>query len=91
MAQFFDKKMLDVKNLNYASEATVLFQRGSVIATDLLYMYAIKEWVHLHCLLRQGHINLTNVLIIYQYAVHKIIKNMHNNKRWCKYDSFVQL
>ena len=43
IAQFFDKKMLDVKNLNYASEATVLFQRGSVIATDLLYMYAIKE------------------------------------------------
>ena len=45
IAQFFDKKMLDVKNLNYASEATVLFQRGSVIATDLLYMYAIQEWV----------------------------------------------
>ncbi|KAK2156182.1 hypothetical protein NP493_1996g00021 [Ridgeia piscesae] len=44
IAQFFDKKMLDVKNLNYASEATVLFQRGSVIATDLLYMYAIQEY-----------------------------------------------
>ncbi|KAI0209331.1 putative dolichyl pyrophosphate Glc1Man9GlcNAc2 alpha-1,3-glucosyltransferase [Lamellibrachia satsuma] len=52
IAQFLDKKMLDVRNLNYASEATVLFQRGSVIATDLLYMYAVKEYCS-YCLGRE--------------------------------------
>ncbi|CAL1527996.1 unnamed protein product [Lymnaea stagnalis] len=40
----FDPKMLEVSNLNYASEGTVLFQRLSVIMTDFVYYYAVKEF-----------------------------------------------
>ena len=36
--------MLEVSNLNYASEATVIFQRLSVIITDLLLFYAIHTF-----------------------------------------------
>uniref|UniRef100_A0A4W3JW64 Alpha-1,3-glucosyltransferase n=1 Tax=Callorhinchus milii TaxID=7868 RepID=A0A4W3JW64_CALMI len=43
VAQYFDKEMLVVKNLNYASPATVLFQRLSVICTDILFIYGVKE------------------------------------------------
>ncbi|XP_054610137.1 probable dolichyl pyrophosphate Glc1Man9GlcNAc2 alpha-1,3-glucosyltransferase [Dunckerocampus dactyliophorus] len=43
IAQYFDKNMLVVENLNYASPATVLFQRFSVIFTDVLFIYAAKE------------------------------------------------
>lgn len=40
-AQFFDADMLKVENLNYASENTVLFQRMSVIITDIVYFYGV--------------------------------------------------
>ncbi|XP_028840400.1 dolichyl pyrophosphate Glc1Man9GlcNAc2 alpha-1,3-glucosyltransferase isoform X2 [Denticeps clupeoides] len=43
LAKYFDKEMLVVQNLNYASPATILFQRLSVILTDLLLVYAVKE------------------------------------------------
>ncbi|KAK8385382.1 hypothetical protein O3P69_012310 [Scylla paramamosain] len=42
VAQFFDAAMLDVNNLNYASPMTVLFQRLSVIVTDLVFAYGCK-------------------------------------------------
>ncbi|XP_038137460.1 probable dolichyl pyrophosphate Glc1Man9GlcNAc2 alpha-1,3-glucosyltransferase [Cyprinodon tularosa] len=42
-AQHFDPNMLQVENLNYASPSTVLFQRLSVVFTDLLFIYAVKE------------------------------------------------
>lgn len=45
IARFFDKEMLVVQNLNYASSATVLFQRLSVIAADVVWIYAVKEYV----------------------------------------------
>ena len=41
IAQYVDRGMLVVQNLNYASERTVYFQRLSVIFTDLILFYAI--------------------------------------------------
>ncbi|KAM8741757.1 dolichyl pyrophosphate Glc1Man9GlcNAc2 alpha-1,3-glucosyltransferase [Acanthopagrus schlegelii] len=43
VAQHFDRNMLLVENLNYDSPATVLFQRLSVIFTDLVYIFAVRE------------------------------------------------
>ena len=35
--------MLDVRNLEHASGATILFQRGSVIMTDLVFALGAKQ------------------------------------------------
>ncbi|XP_062289282.1 probable dolichyl pyrophosphate Glc1Man9GlcNAc2 alpha-1,3-glucosyltransferase [Scomber scombrus] len=43
VARHFDGDMLRVENLNYASEATVLFQRLSVVFTDLMFVFAVRE------------------------------------------------
>ncbi|XP_060627205.2 dolichyl pyrophosphate Glc1Man9GlcNAc2 alpha-1,3-glucosyltransferase isoform X1 [Anolis sagrei] len=43
VAKYFDREMLVVQNLNYASHETILFQRLSVIFTDLLFIYAVHE------------------------------------------------
>nr|XP_015831957.2 probable dolichyl pyrophosphate Glc1Man9GlcNAc2 alpha-1,3-glucosyltransferase [Nothobranchius furzeri] len=43
VAQHFDKNMLLVENLNYASPETVMFQRLSVIFTDLVFIFAVRE------------------------------------------------
>ncbi|KAK7503816.1 hypothetical protein BaRGS_00004939 [Batillaria attramentaria] len=45
IARYFDPQMLIVTNLNYASDATILFQRLSVIVTDFLYIFAVREFV----------------------------------------------
>ncbi|XP_034406708.1 probable dolichyl pyrophosphate Glc1Man9GlcNAc2 alpha-1,3-glucosyltransferase isoform X1 [Cyclopterus lumpus] len=42
-AQHFDSNMLRVENLNYVSQNTLLFQRLSVVFTDLLFIYAARE------------------------------------------------
>ncbi|XP_013421845.1 probable dolichyl pyrophosphate Glc1Man9GlcNAc2 alpha-1,3-glucosyltransferase isoform X2 [Lingula anatina] len=44
IAKYVDPQMVVIKNLNYASHATVLFQRFSVIITDFVYIYAVKEF-----------------------------------------------
>jgi alpha-1,3-glucosyltransferase len=43
IAQYFDPKMLDVENLNYKSEMTIIFQRLSVIFVDVVYLLGIRE------------------------------------------------
>lgn len=43
-AKFFDANMLHVTNLNYASTETVLFQRLSVIFTDVVYAFGAKRF-----------------------------------------------
>ncbi|KAJ8275839.1 hypothetical protein COCON_G00075910 [Conger conger] len=43
IAKYFDKEMLVVQHLNYASPATVLFQRFTVILADVVFIYAVKE------------------------------------------------
>ncbi|XP_055996770.1 probable dolichyl pyrophosphate Glc1Man9GlcNAc2 alpha-1,3-glucosyltransferase isoform X2 [Ostrea edulis] len=44
VAYYFDKDMLRLENLNYASEATVLFQRLSVIVTDFILVLAVNKF-----------------------------------------------
>ncbi|XP_047199624.1 probable dolichyl pyrophosphate Glc1Man9GlcNAc2 alpha-1,3-glucosyltransferase isoform X1 [Hippoglossus stenolepis] len=43
VAQHFDTNMLQVENLNYASSSAVLFQRLSVIFTDLVFVFGARE------------------------------------------------
>lgn len=43
VARIFDPNMLTVENLNYASRETVLFQRFSVIITDIVYAIGAKR------------------------------------------------
>ncbi|KAL0839562.1 hypothetical protein ABMA28_016255 [Loxostege sticticalis] len=43
IAKFFDPKMLYLTNLNYNSDMTVLFQRLSVIALDIVYILAARS------------------------------------------------
>ena len=38
-----DPAMLNVRNLNYASDVTILFQRFSVIITDLFFALGAKQ------------------------------------------------
>lgn len=45
IAKFIDPKMLQVDNVNYASEMTVLFQRLSVILLDTVYLISVKRFV----------------------------------------------
>lgn len=42
-AQYLDKNMLIVENLNYDSKSTIFFQRFSVILTDLVYAFGVKR------------------------------------------------
>ncbi|CAN8032767.1 unnamed protein product [Ixodes persulcatus] len=44
VARFVDPAMLQLNNLNYASTATVYFQRLSVIFSDLVFIYAVWTW-----------------------------------------------
>ncbi|XP_050069661.1 probable dolichyl pyrophosphate Glc1Man9GlcNAc2 alpha-1,3-glucosyltransferase [Anopheles maculipalpis] len=43
VAKSFDPRMLDVKNLNYASEQTIVFQRFSVIVTDVIFALGVRR------------------------------------------------
>lgn len=52
-AQWVDPAMLDVQNLNYDSSPTVVFQRLTVIASDLVLYFALKRYrpITIHALL----------------------------------------
>lgn len=43
VAVVIDPKMVVISKLEYVSISAVLFQRGSVIVTDLVLAYAVKE------------------------------------------------
>lgn len=43
IAVYFDADMLNVNNLYYASYRTILFQRLSVIVTDVVYAIGVKR------------------------------------------------
>ena len=45
VAKYFDPGMLVITAAPYASKATILFQRLSIIVTDLVYIYACYRWV----------------------------------------------
>ncbi|KAK9448061.1 glycosyl transferase [Limtongia smithiae] len=46
-AAYVDPQMLVISNLNYASTATVYFQRASVIASEIVLVYALQSYVKL--------------------------------------------
>lgn len=43
VARHFDRDMLRVENLDYASPSTILFQRLSVVFTDIVFVLAVRE------------------------------------------------
>lgn len=47
VAASFDKQMLIVDNINYASDKTILFQRLSVIVSDFVYVYGVHRQVRI--------------------------------------------
>ena len=44
-AQFFDPEMLKIHNLDYESAATIVFQRLSVIVSDVVYFLGVLRFV----------------------------------------------
>jgi len=42
-AKLFDNQMLKVENIDYASSNTILFQRLSVIFTDIVYFMGVWQ------------------------------------------------
>ena len=47
VAPVFDSRMLELSNVDYASQATVLFQRLSVIVADIaLYIFTLRQNQH---------------------------------------------
>ncbi|XP_025269356.1 probable dolichyl pyrophosphate Glc1Man9GlcNAc2 alpha-1,3-glucosyltransferase [Camponotus floridanus] len=55
IAVFFDPEMVKVENLNYASSATVYFQRATVIFTDLIFAYGVREMSRTFCKSSNSH------------------------------------
>nr|XP_022904724.1 probable dolichyl pyrophosphate Glc1Man9GlcNAc2 alpha-1,3-glucosyltransferase [Onthophagus taurus] len=73
IAKFFDPNMLEIKNLNYQSFETVAFQRFSVIFTDLVYAYGVKECVKLSKVSQNGLLTMLlvfNVGLFYVDHIH---------------------
>ncbi|KAL6258529.1 hypothetical protein P5V15_010486 [Pogonomyrmex californicus] len=56
VAAIFDSEMLRVENLNYASPATIYFQRSTVIFTDLIFAYGVRETGRTFCKSLNSHV-----------------------------------
>ncbi|XP_029174569.1 probable dolichyl pyrophosphate Glc1Man9GlcNAc2 alpha-1,3-glucosyltransferase [Nylanderia fulva] len=56
VAVFFDPEMVKLENLNYASPATVYFQRATVIFADLMLAYGVREISGTFCKSLNGHV-----------------------------------
>lgn len=46
VAKYFDAQMLVVENLNYASGSTIIFQRLSVMAGDIVYGIGLQRYIY---------------------------------------------
>ena len=81
IAQFFDPQMLEVQNLNYASSNTILFQRLSVILTDVVYALGVQKYeIHLFPYVIQIKMNLFKLSGVYHLqATSKQIKNLNGS------------
>lgn len=44
-APLFDKNILTISSTAYFSDETLIFQRSTVIITDLVYLYAAYQWI----------------------------------------------
>ena len=63
VGQYVEPEMLKIKNLNFASEATVMFQRLSVIATDFVFALGVKQCAEVTgC--HEKMIHIINIIII---------------------------
>ena len=49
VAMYADPAMLEVTTLDHASPATILFQRGSVITTDIVLALGAKQCAQVTC------------------------------------------
>ena len=49
MTVYTDPAMLEVTNLDHASPATILLQRGSVITTDIVLALGAKQCAQVTC------------------------------------------
>ncbi|XP_054157959.1 probable dolichyl pyrophosphate Glc1Man9GlcNAc2 alpha-1,3-glucosyltransferase [Oppia nitens] len=47
IGQYFDENMLKIAATGYISDQTILFQRLTVIGSDLVYYYSVFEWCQL--------------------------------------------
>ncbi|XP_025085252.1 probable dolichyl pyrophosphate Glc1Man9GlcNAc2 alpha-1,3-glucosyltransferase isoform X2 [Pomacea canaliculata] len=84
VGRYFDPQMLVISKDSYASNATVLFQRLSVIVADFLYIYAVKEFVNKCLKVKQKEVedvfihpkSITAVLLIANFGLF-IVDHIH--------------
>ncbi|XP_068718262.1 dolichyl pyrophosphate Glc1Man9GlcNAc2 alpha-1,3-glucosyltransferase-like isoform X1 [Montipora capricornis] len=79
VASIVDPQMVVIRKLPYDSLSTVLFQRGSVVATDMLLAYAVKE--HCRFLARKCSVSTQScltlvMLIIFNFGL-LIVDHIH--------------
>lgn len=75
VASLVDPAMLDVRNLNYASDVTILFQRFSVIITDLVFAFGAKQCSEV--LAKKPHQKALMLLLLLSNAGLFIVDHIH--------------